>query len=833
MARTGDNLDLLVERIADGTPIDWAAASALCDSDFDREQLGNLKLIADLCELHRTPPPDDSTLPATLLETTDVSDTSLTTWGDMRVSQLLGRGAFGEVYLAHEERLRRPVALKLLRQDLAMVPGLEESILQEGRRLASIRHPNVVTVFGADVRNGRAGFWMEYLRGSTLEDALKARGPYTPADAARVGRDICEALTAVHEAGIIHRDVKARNIVQEKTGKVVLMDFGAGMEIQRLESRNADRVGTPMYLAPEVLEGSPASVASDLYAVGILLFHLLTGKYPYKARTMDTLRVEHRAGRREPLQRLRADLPAPLVHIVDKALAADPADRYASAAEMSAALSGVIDHAERHPRMKALLVATAVLATGTLLVRSLLPFGGSAAPSTIAVPQLTIDARTKLDDSLAPGLTHEIVRELQRRGVQVRGSMSGPLMAGMSLGEIQTRTSADGVLKGTIGKGDGDRLVVTMSLLRATDGQSIWRRTLTPAPSELPDISATIAADVVRTMGGRSEVPAKPMVASAAYEHYLRGRFLAERRTKESLNLAVESYKQSIAADATYAQPWVGLADAYVALGVPTFGTLRPLESRRLAKEAVLKALDLDPQSGEAHCTLGFISYFQDWSWQQAEIEFRRGLVLSPEYAMGRDWYGDYLLAMGRFPDAMAQIQRARQLEPLSALLHRDVGWHYFFMKQYDDAITQLRDTLAMDPDFGAAHSLLARALFQKGQFDEGLDELSKGQLPRTSYLAFVAYGEAAAGRRPQALEHLREAMDAGRASGAYLSPSYVAHVYTALGNQEQAMDWLERGYDESDFTLVNVYTDPRFEPLRSNPRYKELIGKMGFVQAR
>ena len=828
-----DNLELLVERIADGAPIDWMAASALCDTDADREDLGNLKLIADLCELHRTPQPDGSTVPASLLQTTDVSNTSLTTWGDMRVSQLLGRGAFGEVYLAHDEQLRRPVALKLLRHDLAIVPGLEESILDEGRRLASIRHPNVVTVFGADVRHGRAGFWMEYLRGSTLEDALKARGPFEPAEAARVGRDICDALTAVHGAGIIHRDVKARNIVQEKDGKVVLMDFGAGMEMHRLERRDADRVGTPMYLAPEVLEGSPASVTSDVYAVGILLFHLLTGKYPYKARTMDTLRVEHRAGRREPLQHVRADLPAPLVHIVDRALAEKPEQRYASAAEMSAALSGIVDRAARHPRMKALLAGSAVVVAGTMLVKSLMPFGGATLPRTIAVPQLTLAAGTTVDDSLPPGLTHEIVRELQRRGIQVRGSMSSPVMAGMSLGEIQTRTSADGVLKGTIANGEHEKLRVTMNLLRADDGQSIWTGTFTPKTDELPEISAMIAAGVVKALGGSSQVAARQVVTSLAYDHYLRGRFLAERRSKESLTLAVQSFKDAIAADPTYAQPWVGLADAYVALGVPAFGTLRPQEARRLARQAVLKALDLDPQSGEAHCTLGFISYFQDWSWKEAENEFRRGLMLNPEYAMGHDWYGDYLLAMGHFPDAMTQIQRARQIEPLSALLHRDVGWHYFFMKQYDDAIAQLRETLDMDPGFGAAHSLLGRALFQKGQFDEGLDELTKGQLPRATYLAFVAYGEAAAGRESQAREHLREALEAGRVNGAYLSPSYVAHVYTALGDQEQAMDWLERGYDQSDFTLVNVYTDPRYEPLRSNPRYKELIEKMGFVPAR
>ena len=244
MAPAADSFDLLVERIADGTPVDWTAAAELCASDDDREQLGNLRLVASLYEVHRTPQPGEAALVGDSLDTTQLTRTMPTMWGDLRVSHLLGRGAFGEVYLARDEQLRRPVALKLLREDLARVPGLEESIIEEGRRLASVDHPNVVTVFGADVRNGRAGFWMEYLPGTTLEDALQARGPYSPSEAARVGRDICHALSAVHGAGLVHRDVKARNIVQDKDGKVVLMDFGAGLEMQRLEDPDTDRIGT-------------------------------------------------------------------------------------------------------------------------------------------------------------------------------------------------------------------------------------------------------------------------------------------------------------------------------------------------------------------------------------------------------------------------------------------------------------------------------------------------------------------------------------------------------------------------------------------------------------
>jgi Tfp pilus assembly protein PilF/TolB-like protein len=461
------------------------------------------------------------------------------------------------------------------------------------------------------------------------------------------------------------------------------------------------------------------------------------------------------------------------------------------------------------------------------MISSLGRFGVTNVPRTIAVPQLAVASGVTVDPSLPPGLTHEIVRELQARGILVRGAMSSTQLASFSLPEIQSRANADGVLKGTIGGLEGDRIPVTVSLLRTSDGTSIWSRRFMPTAKEMPDIGAAIAADVARVLGGSSAVRPKPLVAAAAYDLYLRGRFLAEQRTAESLNLAVQSYRQAIAADPTYAQPWVGLADAYVALGVPTFGSLRPLESRRLAKEAVLKALDLDPQSAEAHCTLGFISYFQDWSWKQAENEFRRALVLNPEYAIGHDWYGDYLNGMGRFPEAMQQIVRAREIEPLSPLLHRDVAWHYFFERRFDEAITQLRETLTMDASFGPAHSLLARALIEKHEYAEALAELSKAHLPRPTYLAFVAYADGAAGHRQLAIRHVREAIDAGRDS--YLSPYYVALVHTVLGEPDQALDWLERSYAESDFTLVNVYTDPRFDTLRTHQRFKDLIARMGF----
>jgi tetratricopeptide (TPR) repeat protein len=833
------SLDRLAEAVADGRAVDWTDLEASCTSDEEREQIRNLRTIASLRDVHGgTPRPSNGSRSDRGEPTTDV-DIPLPAWGGLKLGRLLGRGGFGEVYLARDERLDRPVALKLLRDDLSLVPGLEDRILAEARILASVRHPNVVTVHGADVHDGRAAFWMEYVEGQTLEDSV-IDGPLGPGEAALVGLDVCHALAAVHRAGIIHRDVKARNIMRDRSGRILLMDFGAGLTPEAQLASVRGLVGTPVYLAPELLEGARASVASDLYATGVLLFHLLTRRYPHEGESVEALAESHRAGRQHQLVDLRPDVPTALVDVVERALHPDPRERFRSAGEMASALSETLGRTEDGSASGWLSRRGLLAATGTLLmcvaagtvIMNLVQRYWIAEPAlrAIAVPQLSVEPGTAIDASLPPGLTHDIVRELQRRGVLVRGGASAADLAGFSFPEFRSRLNVDAVLQGTIGS-TGGHLRVTASLRRTSDDQAIWSRYFAPTTAELPDLGATIAGDVARAIGRPEESRPRALIAYPAYEQYLRARFLAERRTPESLALAIDAYKRSIANDPTYAQPWVGLADAYIALGIPTFGALRPLDSRRMAKEAVMKALELDPESAEAHCTLGFIWYFQDWSWLQAEHEFRRGLALNPEYAQGHDWYGDFLNAMGRFPEAFQQIERARDIEPLSVLIHRDVAWQLFFQRRYDDAVRQLRETLTMDPSFGAAHSLLGRVLAEQGQYEEALEHLSKANLPRPTHLAFAAQVEAAAGRRTLAEQHLKEAIALGR--NGYLSAYHVALVVNALGRPDEAIQWLERSYDQQDFTLVNVYTDPRFADLRRQPRLQALIDRMAFPRQR
>lgn len=332
-------LDRIAEAIADGRPVDWASAEAAAATDDERSALSRLKALDQLASRRRGvsgTPPSPTTAPITV--TTSEAPESSWHWGDLAILEKVGEGAFGEVYRAHDPKLARDVALKLLREPIAA--GTSRTIaIEEGRLLARVRHPNVVTVYGADRIEGRVGVWMELLHGQTLEEVLRVEGVFPAKEAAQAGATIARALAAVHDAGLVHQDIKAQNVMREHDGRLVLMDFGTGRERAAAEQAAIGNLtGTPLYVAPEVLRGEPATPRSDIYSLGVLLYHLLTGAYPVAAPTISSLVAAHDASGRTSLRDARPDLPLPLVQVVERASAADANTRFATARELAWAL---------------------------------------------------------------------------------------------------------------------------------------------------------------------------------------------------------------------------------------------------------------------------------------------------------------------------------------------------------------------------------------------------------------------------------------------------------------------------------------------------------------
>jgi Tol biopolymer transport system component len=342
--------DRLVEELADaildGDPVDWPAAES-ASSGLARSLVGHLKVLAAIAEVHRVTPVPAAAAASPAGETWRLPDlTPEETWGSLRLLEKLGEGSFAEVYRAWDARLDREVALKLLRRAESTPEGIASAVIAEGRMLARVRHPNVVVVHGADRIDDRVGLWMELVHGRTLEQVLRDQGPFGAAEATLVGLELSRALSAVHRAGLLHRDVKAQNVMREAGGRIVLMDFGTGRASAELDETSGHLAGTPLYLAPELLAGQPASARSDIYSLGVLLFHLVTGSFPVEGQSLREVVQKLARGERTLLRDARPDLPEKFVGVVERALARLPAERYDSAGAMEAALAAVIGAAE-------------------------------------------------------------------------------------------------------------------------------------------------------------------------------------------------------------------------------------------------------------------------------------------------------------------------------------------------------------------------------------------------------------------------------------------------------------------------------------------------------
>ena len=342
MAGDDEHLEEIASAILDGTDIDWEAAESTADG-ADRPLFRHLKVVAALAGVHRLP----------------------ATWGHLQLIERIGRGTFGEVYRAWDPRLDREVALKLLPAARAL--GEPGSFIPEGRLLARVRHNNIVTIHGAEQIGDQIGLWMELVRGRTLEQMLNEGVRFDANEAARIGRDLCSAVSAVHEAGLLHRDIKAHNVMVASDGRVVLMDFGTGRELDdRLIS---DWAGTPLYVAPEILDGKPATLQSDVYSLGVLLFHILSGRYPVEGQTVADIRAAHGSSARVSLRDARPDVPVRLARAIERAIDPVADRRFQSASAFGAALQDATYGIERRRLIYGAMAATLVLAAGGLALR--------------------------------------------------------------------------------------------------------------------------------------------------------------------------------------------------------------------------------------------------------------------------------------------------------------------------------------------------------------------------------------------------------------------------------------------------------------------------------
>ena len=832
--KAGDRLaDDLAAAILDGIPIDWAAADS--NAEEARPLVRQLKVLAAVADLHRGAPRTESSPPERPMSLAKHESGEPEQWGHLRLFELVGRGAFGEVYRAWDMRLDREVALKLLPAGHGPADRTSSPVTHEGRLLARVRHPNVVTIHGAEQIDGRVGLWMEFVRGHTLEQLLQERTVFSPAEVVDVGVELCRAIAAVHAAGLLHRDIKAHNVMRAADGRIVLMDFGTGTE--RQDDASADLAGTPLYLAPEVLQGRPATVRSDIYSVGVLLYHLITGSYPVQARTVREVRRAHERGQRIAVQTARRDVPSKLARMIERAIDPQPEGRYQSADVLGADLTAL----KPRPRVVRLAYAAGVAAAfilvaglgweiagrqlgssrtpGALLSRSAgLSSGGTVNVSPAERPVIAVLPLKNLSaepdsDYFVDGLTDEIIRNLALiKGLQVRSPSSFALKdKPRNIPEVGGRLGANLVVEGSVLR-SGAGLRINVQLIQVAGDVPLWTgrfdRELKDVFAIQDEISRAIVDTLQLTLGKDRRRYGTNL---DAYDLYLRGRALLGRRGLANAQKAAEFFKRAIARDDGFAPAHAGLANAYAFWSFPFRGI--PFETAYpIMRPAAVKALQLDPRLAEAHAAMGWV-YSYERDWVNAEKAFQQAISLNPTLTQTYTSYSiSTLQTLQKYDEALRLLQVASRHDPLSLDVQREIGQVQLFSGRYAEAIDTFERVSEIEPDFPFVQPYLARALMWAGRVEEGLRLLEPGDVS-------LAYAYVMTGRRAEA-EKLAAEWER--------YPFRLAIIAAALGNTDRAIEAVERTAVSEPHRVGRLLIHSELAPFRDHPRVAALRKKFG-----
>ena len=763
-----------------------------------------------------------------------------------RVVTKLGAGGMGVVYRAEDTRLGRPVVLKFLAEGLADHEEALARLRREVRAASALNHPGICTIHDVGEHRGRPFFVMELLEGQSLRDWLAGRRPAL-GEILDLGLQMADALDAAHAKGILHRDLKPANVFVTERGQAKILDFGlAKILADTLEEGDSHIssattvsvasaltspgvvLGTAAYMSPEQVRGENLDTRSDLFSLGVILYELSTGRRPFLGNTVGL--VHEAILQRAPLspRRLNPRVPGDLERVITKALEKDRETRYQSAADLRADLRRIKRDAESGP------LAAAGQPAGE---RGQSGRSKKAIDSLAVLPFANASGSPDLD-YLADGIAETLIDSLARLPhlrVAPRTSALRYRRRDLDLQAVARDLDVRAALTGSVSL-RGDELVIRTDLVDLARDAQLWGERYTRPGADILAVQEEIAEEISRqlrphlSLEERKKIQRRHTRSAAAYHAYLRGRHHLAKRTPEGLARALEHFQEAVDKDPGYALAYTGIADAHTLFAATGHAGLPPREAAVRARAAARRAIELDESLAEAHTSLAFLSFRLDWDFPEAERRFQRALELDPGNATTRHWHAIFFAAMGRIDEALAEIEHARRLDPLSLIIGTAAGRILHYARRYDDAIAQCRKTLEMDPGFAQARFDLAIAYDEVGRHAEAVTELEEAIRlggRNTLYLAELARAHALGGRREDALRLLGE-LEALSAR-AHVSGYDLATVHVALGDREQALSWLARGYESRSTAMPYLKVDPSMDPLRDEPRFQDLLRKLGF----
>jgi eukaryotic-like serine/threonine-protein kinase len=782
--------------------------------------------------------------------------------GPYEILSPLGAGGMGEVYRARDTRLGREVAIKVLPASFSQDPDRLRRFEQEARAASALNHPGILTIHDFGLQEGAPYVVSELLEGETLRERL-AGGRLPVRKAVDYAGQIARGLAAAHEKGIVHRDLKPENVFVTKDGRVKILDFGLAklMHPERggtpltevpTETRGTEPglvLGTVGYMSPEQVRGQPADHRSDIFALGAVLYEMLVGERAFRGATRaDTMSAVLKEDPPEPSRTVAEVLP-PLDRIVRRCLEKSPEERFQSARDVAFALQEAMASASapaiaepvpqsrgRRARWIALGVLAAAIAA-VVVVRSLTSRRERTAASGEAIRSLAVLplenlSRDPEQEYFADGMTEALISNLARiRALRVISRTSVMRFKGTrkSLPEIGRELNVDGIIEGSVLR-SGDRVRITAQLVAASSDAHLWAQDYERDARDVLSLQGEVARAIAKEIRvavspqEQAQLAKSHPVDPEAHRLYLLGRYWWNKRNPEGFQKALEYFDQAVAKDPGFAAAYAGLSDTYTNMGF--YHVLRPREAFPKARAAAVKALELDDSLAEAHASLGNIDLNYDRNWAAAEKSFQTSIQLNPGYPSAHQWYSLLLSAQGRLDEAAAEIRRAQELDPLSLIIDQNIGLQLYYARRYDDAIQQYRRILEMDPGFRITRLMLLYAYAELGMFREAIAEGKKASAGDLQNRAALAYVHARAGDRAQAFRLLEDLTASYGLDD--IPPQSIAIVYTGLGEKDEAFAWLNKAYDERTPFALFLKPSPYYDPLRSDPRFAELLRRVG-----